>query len=170
MTKRQGQEEEFNKAFALYSDALFRHSLFRVSDRQVAIDLVQDAFTKTWMQIAKGETIERFQPYLYHVLNNLIIDYYRKKKSVSLDALAEDGFDPAMSGDEDIVEEAEQHHMMKFFDQLPERDREVVVMRYIDGLQVKQIASVLNETENGVSVRLHRAVKKLKSLIENHGK
>ncbi len=157
------QKERFIEAFNTYSDALFRHALFRVSDRQVSIDLVQDAYTKTWAQVANGQVIENFQSYLYHVLNNLIIDYYRKKKSVSLDTLAEDGFDPAGDGAEEIVASAEHSELMHHLDALPQKDRDVIVMRYIDGLQIKQIAQVLGETENSVSVRVHRAIKKLQS-------
>jgi len=160
---KQNQETEFTNAFQKHSDALFRHSYFRVSDRQVSIDLVHDAFTKTWIQITKGETILNFQSYLYHVLNNLIIDYYRKKKSLSLDALSDGGFEPEGSGASEIEAQSEHALVMRHLEKLPERDRDVVVMRYIDGLQVKQIASVIGEEENNVSVRLHRAVKKLKS-------
>lgn len=166
MQKNNGQLEGFNEAWGQYSDALFRHCLFRVSNRETALDLVQETFTKTWAQISCGEVIERFQPYLYHVLNNLIIDFYRKKKSVSLDALADDGFDPAGSGADEIIDHAEGSLLMKLLEELPEHDRTVIVMRYIDGLQVTQIARVLKESENSVSVRLHRALKKLKQL--NH--
>ncbi len=164
------QEKKFIESFDQYSDALFRHAFFRVSSRQVSIDLVQDAFTKTWVQITKGEAIENFQAYLYHVLNNLIIDYYRKKKSVSLDALSDEGFDPVGSGESEIVANAEREQLMKQLETLGDRDREVVIMRYVDGLPVKQIAQVLQESENSVSVRLHRAVKKLTSLFDTHGK
>ena len=126
------------------------------------------SFTKTWKQVQRGETILNFQAYLYHVLNNLIIDYYRKKKSLSLDVLAEDGFDPIGSGSAEIVAEAERKELLSHLEKLPPRDRDAVVMRYVDGLQVKQIASILHESENSVSVRLHRAVKKLKGYFNIH--
>lgn len=168
MADERSQRQHFGEAFDRYGDALFRHAFFRVSDREVAIDLVQDAFVKTWAQIAKGEEIAHFQPYLYHVLNNLIIDHYRKKKSVSLDLLADDGFDPVGSDAKEVVAFAEREELLSKLERLPARDRDVVVMRYIDGLAVKHIAQVLGESENGISVRLHRAVKKLKSFFEDH--
>ena len=163
MSNHTAQEEQFIAAFESYADALFRHSYFRVSDRESSIDLVHDAFTKTWAQVTRGEKIDNFQAYLYHVLNNLIIDFYRKKKSLSLDTLSDDGFDPVGTGSAEILAEAERRELMVHLEKLPERDKDAVVMRYIDGLQVKQIASILGESENSVSVRLHRAVKKLKT-------
>jgi len=161
MEKQINQKQRFSESFEQYSDALFRHAIFRVSNRQVAIDLVQDAYTKTWIQITRGEVIENFQAYLYHVLNNLIIDFYRKKKSISLDGLAENGFDPVGSGSEEIIAVSEKEQVMKYLEKFEESDRAVVVMRYIDGLPVKHIAKVLGETENAISVRLHRLVKKM---------
>lgn len=166
MLKKQEQQEQFIEAFNQYSDALFRHSYFRVSNKQIALDMVQDTFTKTWLQMTRGEIIKSFQSYLYHVLNNLIIDYYRKKKSSSLDVLAEGGFDPIGSGEDDIIADAERGQLEKLLENLSPADRDVIVMRYIDGLQVKQIAKVLQDSENNISVKLHRAVKKLKSHIK----
>lgn len=162
------QEERFILAFNSYSDALFRHALFRTSNHQVALDLVQDAFMKTWNQIVLGESIENFQPYLYHVLNNLIIDFYRKKKSTSLDALADDGFDPVGTDASDIIHQAEYRQVMNGLKELPASDRDVIIMRYVDGLQVKQIAALLGESQNAVSVRIHRALKKLESQFHHH--
>ncbi len=165
---RSNQEEAFVKAFHTFEDALFRHSYFRISNRQAAVDLVQETFTKTWLQITKGEEIHNFQSYLYHVLNNLIIDYYRKKKSVSLDTMADDGFDPKGADEKEVLAHAEYSQLMKQLETLSKLDRDVIVMRHIDGLQVKHIAKVLGETENAISVRLHRAVKKLEQYFNEH--
>lgn len=159
------QEKKYSEAFDTYSDALFRHAFFRVSDRQVAIDLVQDAFMKTWSQITKGENIENYQSYLYHVLSNLIIDYYRKKKSLSLDTLTEDGFDPVGSTAAHVMEDAVHRELMDHIEKLSDRDKEVVMLRYVDGLPVKEIAVIVGESENSVSVRIHRAIDKLKEMI-----
>ena len=87
-------EERFLKAFEEYNDALFRHAFLRISDREKAIDLVHDTFTKVWSYIREGYEIDSFRPFLYKVLNNKIIDEYRKRKESSLDALLElDGVD-----------------------------------------------------------------------------
>lgn len=166
MKKRDIQEKEFIAAYGELSDALFRHSFFRVSNREVALDLVQDAFMKTWNHISLGNEIDNLKSFLYRVINNLIIDYYRKTKSSSLDNLLEEGFDPQGDGQDSIVESAEISIVKKGIALLPEKDREVVVMRYVDGLTLQEIAQTLNETENAVSVRLHRALKKAKEIIQ----
>jgi DNA-directed RNA polymerase specialized sigma24 family protein len=80
-------EERFLHAFEEYGDALFRHAMVRISDRERAIDLVHDTFTKVWSYVKNGHAVEQYRPFLYKVLNNLIIDEYRKQREQSLDAL-----------------------------------------------------------------------------------
>ncbi len=160
-------EQEFIQSFEEHSSALFRHAFFRVSNREVAIDLVQEGFTKTWRHISLGNVVGNMKAFLYQVLNNLIIDYYRKRKSESLDTLLDDGFDPPTSGHEEIIRDAEHREVMMVIEKVPPKDRDVIVLRYVDGLSVKDIAEMLSESENTVSVRLHRALSKVRKII-NH--
>lgn len=161
-TEKSTDNGAFLKAYEEFGDALFRHSFFRVSNREVALDMVQDTFMKTWNHIAKGAEVENFKAFLYTTMNHLIIDYYRKSKSGSLDALLDDGFDPE-DVSVDTVGSAEMSLVMKSLDTLSDSDRNLVVKRYIDGLGVGEIAESLGESENVISVRLHRAMEKLKT-------
>jgi RNA polymerase sigma-70 factor (ECF subfamily) len=159
-------EEEFIKAYDELSDALFRHAIFRVSDREVALDIVQEGFVRTWQHAKAGNVIINWRSFLYRVINNLIIDYYRKSKSESLDVLAEGGFEPVINDHENITLSSEISLVRRALKVLPEHDRDVVVMRHIDGMSVKDIAEVLGESENVISVRLHRAIKKVQKLMK----
>ncbi len=161
-TENSTEGEAFLKAYEEFADALFRHSFFRVSNREVALDMVQDTFMKTWNHMAKGSNVLNFKAFLYTTMNHLIIDYYRKSKSGSLDALLDDGYDTEDSS-VDTVQFAEMSLVMKSLDTLPDSDRNLVVKRYIDGLGIGEIAKELKESENVISVRLHRAMEKLKT-------
>lgn len=77
-----------------YGAALNKHSYFKLGNRSQSTDLVQDTFIKTWSYLVKGGKIEVMKAFLYHVLNNLIVDEYRKRKTVSLDLLLEKGIEP----------------------------------------------------------------------------
>jgi RNA polymerase sigma-70 factor, ECF subfamily len=168
-------EERFLKAFEEYSDALFRHATVRLSDRERAIDLTHDAFTKAWAYVQGGHTIDSYRPFLYKILNNLIIDEYRKRREESLDALLEregidEGtFDGLHEGSvESLADELDARRAIEYMGKLPDAYREVLTLRFVDGLGPKEIAQLIEETENVVSVRLHRGLKVLKLLIE-HG-
>ena len=167
------QEASFLKAFEEYSDALFRHATIRISDRERAIDLVHDTFTKVWTYIRGGHSVENYRPFLYKVLNNLIIDEYRKQKEVSLDALFErDGVDEGSfeelreSTVEALAATIDGKQALDLITQLPDVYREVLIMRFVDGLGPREIGSLIEETENVVSVRIHRGLKLLRDIIE----
>jgi RNA polymerase sigma-70 factor (ECF subfamily) len=164
--KKNFQEQDFLKAYDELSDVLFRHSFFRVSNREVALDLVQEAFLKTWNHMSRGNSIQNMRSFLYRVTNNLIIDYYRKSKSFSLDNLLDEGFDVADSGHTEIVESAEISQIKKALKTLPENECHIITLRYIDGLSIQEISELLNESENVISVRIHRALKKVKETIQ----
>lgn len=175
------RRDAFAKSYEDHSDALFRHCYFRVSSRERALELVQDTFMKAWDKVASGEEIKNHRAFLFRVLNNLIIDEYRKKKSTSLDALleGEDGLDEGNFSDLTTGSRHESEHaadirfqsddLAQALEALPEQYRSVVVMRYIDELRPKEIAELLGESENVVSVRLNRGIKKLQhSLAHMH--
>lgn len=167
------EEERFLKAFEEYSDALFRHATYRLSDRERAIDLVHDTFTKVWNYTRSGHAIDTYRPFLYKILNNLIIDEYRKRKEMSLDALLEEegtqegSFDELSEGSLDELTFAlDAKKALVLIQDIPDVYREVIILRYIDGLGPKEISDLIEESENVVSVRIHRGIKMLRELIE----
>lgn len=169
------KEREYLAAFEAHSDALFRHAFFRVSDRERAYDLTQDAFLKTWDYIAQGGEVQNFKSFLYRVLNNLIIDSYRKKDTYSLDEMLEDETRAAAvearfaEGGREEAEEALDEALLgervrEKIPELPDHYRTVVTLRFIDDLSIGEIAEAVGASENVVSVRLHRGIAKLRTL------
>jgi RNA polymerase sigma-70 factor (ECF subfamily) len=165
-------EERFLKSFDEYADALFRHAVYRLSDRERAIEIVHDTFTKVWGYIRGGHEIDSYKPFLYKVMNNLIIDEYRRRKELSLDAiLSEEGVDegsfPELYGGsiEEITFAMDAQKASLLLSELPIVYREVLTMRFVDGLGPKEISELIEESENVVSVRIHRGLKTLKDMI-----
>lgn len=171
----QDRQQEFREAFEKFSDELFRHAALRLSNRDRALEITQETFLKAWEYMERGEVIREYRPFLYRTLNNLVIDEYRKRKSASLDAMMEDSETAqAVEGhllrDElDIFEQTavkfEGKRALEMVAQLPENYRTVIVMRYVDGLAPSEIADVIGESENAVSVRIHRGMRKLRDLL-----
>lgn len=159
-------EEDLSKAYEAFSDAIFRHCFFRVYQREYALDLTQQVFLKTWEYLAKGNTIDQIRAFLYRTANNLIIDETRKRKEqVSLDVLEEQGFEPRVDTRAEVEANIDGAQIGTYLQQLAVDDREILIMRFIDDLSPKEIAEILQETANVISVRLHRALKKLRELL-----
>ena len=161
-------EQQFLQAYEEYADAIYRHCVVRVTDSEKGMELMQETFLRALESVQQGTKVENMRAFLYKIANNLIIDTYRQKRhDSSLDEMAEAyGFDPA--DERTDVNVARVHQGMEAIEHLhllEEPYRTVLIMRYVDGLPVKDIADVLGVTVNVASVRIHRGLKQLTSLL-----
>jgi RNA polymerase sigma-70 factor (ECF subfamily) len=173
---RHDNTRAFEDAYTRYNDELFRHCALRLSDRDRALEITQEAFMRTWEYVEKGNVVAEYRPFLYRTLKNLIIDEYRKTKPQSLEALVEDveggSVEALLPPDETNTLEAainrfEGKRALDSLKEMPDSYREVLLLRYVEGLSPKEIAQALDENENAVSVRIHRGLKKMKELLES---
>lgn len=161
------REAAFMQAYEEHSASLFRFLAAKISDREVARDLMQETFTRAWDYCVEGGRIEQWKPFLFRTAYNLVVDTYRKKRTVSLDALIEDqGFTISHDGDVESIQRAEMVRVRAAIDTMDEIYRDVLILRFTEDLPPKEIARILGLTENVVSVRIHRGLAKLRELIE----
>jgi len=106
---------------------------------------------------------------LYRVANNLIIDESRKKKEESLEVLMEKSpaYEPSYEGHKSIEKKILYGQVVDGMKDLPPDYKEILVLRYIDDLDPKEIAEILETNANNVSVKINRAVKVLKTRFHN---
>lgn len=158
--------EEFIALYDEMADQLFRHCFFKVSNRELALDLVQETFSRTWEYLASGKEVNNIKGFLFKVANNLIIDEYRKKKVVSLETLQEQsGFDAPTQDHRKTILDVEVDTILSYVNKLDEKYREVILMRYVNDFSPKEIAEILGQSENAVSVRINRGLKKVQEMI-----
>ena len=158
-------EMKLLRAYDAHADAIFRHCYFKTSERELAQDLTQDVFLKAWSYMQQERPILNTRAFLYRLADNLVIDWYRKRKSQSLDVLLETGFEPA-GADSKIEDQAEISLALAKLRELGADDQKLITWRFVEDLSPREIAEILDESENVVSVRIHRALKKLKSLLQ----
>lgn len=168
-------EQLFRDAFERHSDELFRHASLRLPNHDRALELTQECFLRAWGYVKRGEEIREMRPFLFRTLRHLIIDEYRRAKSFSLDEMVEDDeggqIESLLPRDdtntlEAAVDRFESARAVETIRKLPDLYREVLTMRYVDDLLIPEIAALIGESENVVSVRLHRGLKKLRALLE----
>ncbi len=152
----------FMEAFDSYSDAIFRFCVVKVSDTERAEDMTQEVFMRFWKSLQEGKDITNPRAFLYTIASNLAKDWYKRKKSESLDVHIDNGFTPE-GKDLSPATLAEYQEALAAMADLEERDREVLYLRFVEGLEPKQIADILGETANVISVRLNRAMAKLRT-------
>lgn len=170
---------EFNNYFEnIYNeniDQIYRFTLFRVSDKEKAIDIVQDVFFKYFKYLTDSIEDEKeidfnHKAFLFKTTRNTIIDHYRKKQTQSLDDLLDNGYE--YSSDEDISHdtgvEIDYKQVVKSLKDLDLNSQELVYMRFIEGLSLADISEVTGQKENTISVKIHRILEKLKQRYEKH--
>lgn len=159
-------QQKFLEAYDAYADAIFRYCYYKTSDKELSRDLVQETFTKLWTYLQNGNEIRTMRPFLYQLAGNLVIDWYRKHKSESLENLMDQGFDPA---DTKIDHEsrAELQWALANLNKLAQSDRDLIIWRYVEDLSPREIADILGEKENTISVRVHRALERLRKLVHH---
>ncbi|MFA6414867.1 MAG: RNA polymerase sigma factor [Candidatus Paceibacterota bacterium] len=165
-TKR--RQAVLSTAHSAFSKGLNAHAFFKTHNHATGEDLVQDTFMKTWKYLVKGGKIDVMKAFLYHVLNNLIVDEYRKRKTSSLDVLLEKGYEPGEDTTERLVNKMDGKAALLLIQQLPERYQKVMRMRYIQDLSLAEMSLITGQSKNTIAVQLHRGLEKLKVLYKSH--
>ncbi len=164
-------QEAFTQLFERENDALFRFCYWRVSDRERALELTQEAFARLWEKMALGDPMESPRAFLYTVTRNMIIDWYRKHKSLSLDKAMEEedgsAFEPGDSGHaaDEMETLSDAKRALYYLDQIDEDYRESLYLRFVEDLPPREIAEVLGLNANIVSIRITRGLEELRKLM-----
>jgi len=164
MSNMKLKEKQFIEAYDKYLDAIFRYCYFKTNNRELSKDLAQDTFMRAWSYLRMGNDVENIRALLYKIAGNTVVDWYRKRKHLSLDSLMETGFDPA-----DVESAADKYSEMPIvlnkLDKLSEGDQQLIKWHYVQGLTPEEMSKNLKQNKNIVSVRTHRAVMRLKMLL-----
>lgn len=158
---------DFDAVYDEYADAIFRHLYYRLQERERALELTQEVFSRYWEYVQKGRAVEQPRAFLYRSAHNAFVnDIRRPHKTTSLDSLLEEGFDVRY----DEVDKGELERQQEAIHKLQNLDagsRNVLTLRYVDGFKVKEIAEMMGEKENTISARIGRALKKLKQSYQH---
>jgi RNA polymerase sigma-70 factor (ECF subfamily) len=131
--------------------------MFRLKNREKALDLTQEVFVRMWQSyLSKGKEVEYPKALLYKIAHNILVNSYERDKIYdSLDNLSEEGFEVE---DQTQKTSFEIKDLNDALDKLPEKYSDLIMLKYIEGFSIKEIAEMYDETENVISVRLHRAL------------
>lgn len=144
------------------ADAVYRHCFFKLFDKDQAMDVMQEAFLRAWEYLVKGKKVDNLRAFVFKIASNRCIDILRKKKESSLDALMEEGFDASSEDAGSIERSTDAGFAISLIKKLDPDSREIMILRFVDDLSIKEIAEIVGDNENSVSVRIHRATALIK--------
>ena len=144
-------------------DKLFRLALRITLDRAEAEDVVQDTMIRVWNKRDEWQQFESVEAYCLIVAKNLAIDRSQKKDAQNVELTPEMAEEADTSGPYDrLVNNERMKIIHRLIDELPEKQRLIMQLRDIEGESYKDIAKVLQLTEEQVKVNLFRARQKVK--------
>lgn len=147
-----------------FKKILNAHARAKIQDSTLSEDLVQETFMKTWVYLVKNGKIDLMKAFLFRVLDNLIVDEYRKHKTTSLELIMQKGFEPKNNIAESSDNRIDGKKAVLLIDNLPEKYKQILRMRYLQGLSIKEIHFITGQSENSIAVQAHRGLKKLRLL------
>ena len=165
---RQGDETAFSKLVARHQDRLFQSIFINVGCRQLAEDVVQDAFIQVYLHLDAFENRSNFYTWLYRIALNARRSHFRRKReALHLDVMCDQGalFRTSTRDHPDrYAERAEERALVRLaLNRLPKHHRTILLLREFDGLNYKQIAEAMDLNLGTVRSRLARARARLKS-------
>lgn len=160
--------QRFAELYDKYVEQIFRYVMRRVSDQQTAEDLVSqtfyDALTHLQSYEARGYP---FSAWLYKIAHNNVLKWYRthsRVQKVDLEDIAE------LKGDQDVLAEEmvreSKEGIMEVMEKLEYEERELIRLKYFEEVSNIEIGQIMGITANNVGVKLYRALKRLKQLMQ----
>ncbi|OGY58784.1 MAG: hypothetical protein A3H06_01915 [Candidatus Colwellbacteria bacterium RIFCSPLOWO2_12_FULL_44_13] len=169
---KEGEGEAFGLLYDLYLPKIYRFVLFKVNHREEAEDLTHQTFMQAWEKI--GTYVHGdfpFSSWLYRIARNLVIDHYRKSKpTVSIETIevSEErvlSYEPSNAARLDL--EQEQAAVFRAIQKLTPSQQDVIIMRFVDELSLKETAAAIHKSEGAVKLLQHRALMNLKKLLRD---
>ncbi|MBI2592946.1 MAG: sigma-70 family RNA polymerase sigma factor [Candidatus Colwellbacteria bacterium] len=167
---KDGEAEAFGALYDYYLPRIYRFVLLKVSHREEAEDLTHQVFLKAWNNIGQFNFLGfSFGSWLYQIARNTTIDYYRKNDGteVSLEEITVDVIGTDLSLENKIDKALEWEKLIKALKQLKDIEQDVLVMRFVEDMAVRQVAEAIGKTEGATKLIQHRAIKNLKAILES---
>ena len=165
---KSGDSDAFAFFYDKYVTRIYRFVLIKVSNKQVAEDLTQDIFLKTWQHLVDKRNVKSFQAFIFRVARNRVIDHYRQsnKQELPLEYVPEI-IDMSDNIEKDLDKAIDKDKLLQKIQQLKPTYQEVLLLRYLEDLSIDDIARVIQKDKNNVRVIIHRALNKLKQIADD---
>ncbi len=173
-----GDNRAFDELLARNQSKLFTYIMFVVRDQETANDIFQDTFVKVIMKLQEGKYTDsgKFSFWVTRIAHNVIMDWYRQTKNEHIVEMSEDNDLTNLKNasvmdacrEDEIVNEQVMSDVRRMMNALPAPQREVVYMRFYQGLSFKEIAEVTGVSINTSLGRMRYAILNLRRMARKH--
>ncbi len=171
-----GNEQALETLIIRHKQKIYGFIYSKVYDRDVAEDVFQDTFIKVINTLKTGNYNEegKFVPWVMRIAHNLVIDYFRKNNRMpKFDNSGEFSIfsvlsDSSLNAEKQIIKDQVESDVRRLIDELPEDQKEVILMRMYNDMSFKEISDKTGVSINTALGRMRYALINMRKIIEKH--
>ncbi|MEL0456432.1 sigma-70 family RNA polymerase sigma factor [Flavobacteriaceae bacterium SZ-1-7] len=171
-----GNESALETLIVRHKQKIYSFIYSKVYDKDVAEDIFQDTFIKVIRTLKRGNYNEegKFLPWVMRISHNLVIDYFRKNNRMpKFDNAGEFSIfsvlsDSSLNAEKSIIKEQVENDVRRLVDELPEDQKEVLLMRIYNDMSFKEISDKTGVSINTALGRMRYALINLRKIIDKH--
>jgi|GEM_PF-68584 len=169
---KDGNEVAFSTIYKRFIVALFNYGEIITSDRELIEDSIHDLFVELWKKTDSIAQVESVKYYLFKGLKRKIVKNLEKKRKLPLKETFEDhDFEIVLSHEFGLiageVSAIQKENVLKALNQLSRRQKEVIVLRFYDGMAFSEIAKLLDISQKSTYTLVYRALAAMRDSLEN---
>lgn len=151
----------YEALYKKYAQRIFNYFWYRVGhQKDVAEDLLQETFMKAYQNLPRFYLRSySYYSYLLTIAHNILINHYRKPQSISLEYVGD--VPDEVTVEQEIDRRRKAELLWRAIQQLPEPEKDILLLRYQNELPIKDIARIVGKSENAVKLTLSRSRKRL---------
>jgi RNA polymerase sigma-70 factor (ECF subfamily) len=159
--------EAFGELYLIYIDRIYRYVFSYLRDKMTAQDLAEEAFLKAWTAIESCKGKEgTFSAWLYRIAHNHVIDHFRRRRRYPTTEPLKDISSDADDIERELEAKLEQQRLLEAISRLPQSQKRVIILKFIEGLDNCEIAGILGTSEGNVRIMQMRALTALRQMID----
>ena len=171
-----GNEDALATLIKRHESKIYGFIYSKVSDRDVSNDIFQDTFIKVIKTLKSNSYNEegKFLPWVMRISHNLVIDYFRRNKKMPLYRETEEFSvfsimtDDSLTIENQLIADQVELDLKKLIEELPEDQKEVLVMRMYKDMSFKEISEITGVSINTSLGRMRYALMNLRKVIDKH--
>ncbi|MGD9315973.1 MAG: sigma-70 family RNA polymerase sigma factor [Anaerolineae bacterium] len=167
----QGAREFDNRALAeiydRHAESIYRYLYRYLGNAHLAEDLTSEVFLKLLQALGTSRAPrDQLKGWLYRVAHNLAMDWFRQQAKGEALPLNEELVSDGISLATMVEEHEDQHRLRQAVRQLTPSQQQVILLRFGEGLKIKQVGQLMGKSEGSIKLIQYRAVKRLRKILE----
>jgi RNA polymerase sigma-70 factor (ECF subfamily) len=168
-----GDSEAFGKLYDIFLEPIYRYIYHHIGETKTAEDIAQEVFIKAWKAIKSCRGKEKtFKAWLYRIAHNHTVDYFKCHRDESRidDQNVADKLDSPEISLEETEKEYEVNRVLSEMTSLPDSQRQVVVLKFLEGLDNREVSRIMGKSQGAVRVLQVRALAGLRERMLMYGR